>query len=418
MTAETGAGAGAIVSASADLMRRWAARLAGFCLGLVMPLAMVYANKSTPAVLGLALLFSAAALPRGHWRSEVGPALALWAHSPLGRIGALFTVWALVTIGWSVSPHASLVAFGQAIAPVLIGAGVLLLFPRVTKADAITFLLAGVVVAGALIVVDLNTDLLVRRLLGVRAENFAFNRSVVTLALLFWPLLAGLSPGGRAIIGPPLFCGMVAVVASSDSGTSVMALAAGAAAYAIALLAPRLARALAIAGVLAALAVAPIVGRLAEAVATSEMQRALSSAHTAERIAIWKAFGALVASWWRIGTGFASSGFILSDPRSASVPEALRPDLGWGHPHNIFLQIWSELGVVGVLLAAAGLAVALATSLRPGSRQLAFRTAFAVSAVAIGCVSHGAWQAWWLALVAACLAWFMVTEQRDAHMAD
>ena len=64
------------------------------------------------------------------------------------------------------------------------------------------------------------------------------------------------------------------------------------------------------------------------------------------------------------------------------------------HTHNAPIQVWLELGAVGALLASA-LVLALgwrATS--PGAAG-----AFA-AAVAIGSLSYGIWQGWWLCLLA------------------
>ena len=76
--------------------------------------------------------------------------------------------------------------------------------------------------------------------------------------------------------------------------------------------------------------------------------------------------------------------------------------MGWGHPHNNFLQVWLELGAPGVLLGALA-SIALwrtAVNLEQGAFQQMCGLAAGVCVIAL--VSHGLWQAWFWA--AACIA--------------
>ena len=79
--------------------------------------------------------------------------------------------------------------------------------------------------------------------------------------------------------------------------------------------------------------------------------------------------------------------------------------LAVGHPHNIFLQIWAELGIVGATLAGAILMmmVALIGRLPRGESVIALGLVGSCTAVAF--VEHGAWQGWWIAAVGAAVAW-------------
>ena len=105
---------------------------------------------------------------------------------------------------------------------------------------------------------------------------------------------------------------------------------------------------------------------------------------------------------------------------------AVRPLRGWGldasrmfgpgirlHPHNIPLQVWMELGVVGAVAAAAFWFVAFMRLAGP-SRSLA------AAAAAASCVVYllfglnfGVWQEWWLGLGA--LVAVMAVANAAAH---
>jgi O-antigen ligase len=81
------------------------------------------------------------------------------------------------------------------------------------------------------------------------------------------------------------------------------------------------------------------------------------------------------------------------------------------HPHNAVLQVWLELGGVGVLLGFGALAFTLGAAFR--APDLAHRVSRAVLAagaaagISVALISFGIWQEWWIAslgLLAAALA--------------
>jgi O-antigen ligase len=71
------------------------------------------------------------------------------------------------------------------------------------------------------------------------------------------------------------------------------------------------------------------------------------------------------------------------------------------HPHDDALQLWLELGLVGVLLAAGVWWSAVSRLARP-VRDLGAATVVASAGVYLlfGALNFGVWQEWWLALAA------------------
>ena len=67
------------------------------------------------------------------------------------------------------------------------------------------------------------------------------------------------------------------------------------------------------------------------------------------------------------------------------------------HPHNGFLQLWLELGVVGVAIASVLLIQLLAAIRRSTLNTIELSPSFAVvaSAVVVLSLSYGLWQSWW-----------------------
>ena len=90
---------------------------------------------------------------------------------------------------------------------------------------------------------------------------------------------------------------------------------------------------------------------------------------------------------------------------AAAVPPPHRILLGAGHPHSAAIQIWAELGVVGALLGATvlGLALRSLSAVGPAGGPM---LALLAGVAAISLVGHGAWQGWWAAAVGAAIVWF------------
>ena len=89
------------------------------------------------------------------------------------------------------------------------------------------------------------------------------------------------------------------------------------------------------------------------------------------------------------------------------------------HPHNIILQIWLELGFVGVVLAGSAVAVVLLiVEKRSGPKhQYVMSLAMSSAWAAIACLSFGAWQTWWLsAVILAALLLVALLEPRASDL--
>jgi hypothetical protein len=97
------------------------------------------------------------------------------------------------------------------------------------------------------------------------------------------------------------------------------------------------------------------------------------------------------------GYGFNGSFTMLGDPNFSASEGELRYGFMQGHPHNLFLQVFVETGLLGCVLILALLWLLLGTiaRLEHGLRSVA--GAFLIYNLTVLAVSHGAWQAWWWA---------------------
>lgn len=128
------------------------------------------------------------------------------------------------------------------------------------------------------------------------------------------------------------------------------------------------------------------------------------------RIQIWQTTARHIHAKPWLGYGFDTARYLY--PLGTSVQKTFRRDDPAKtylnpfepiplHPHNMILQIWLELGLVGAVLALAALELVIVSlsraALDPTERAAGY--ACFVTALTIGCVSFGAWQAWWLSTV-------------------
>ncbi|NMM46735.1 O-antigen ligase family protein [Rhodospirillaceae bacterium KN72] len=134
------------------------------------------------------------------------------------------------------------------------------------------------------------------------------------------------------------------------------------------------------------------------------------------RLAIWQFVAESVADALWIGHGLDSSrtipggdalvpdGFLGSAVRSLPQWEDLmereNAELLPLHPHNLALQVWLELGGVGVFLVSTFYVFLVRSICFGKNRPLIYRAglmALLVYTLIIGFLSFGAWQSWWVA---------------------
>jgi len=114
------------------------------------------------------------------------------------------------------------------------------------------------------------------------------------------------------------------------------------------------------------------------------------------RIAIWGRVSELISENVLIGYGFDASRFI--GETAGLIPDAAGRT-SFMHPHNGFLQIWLELGLVGVALFSATAILSVRQTVRraPNRQALAVAAGTITASSVTWLLSFGIWQAWWLA---------------------
>ncbi|MBI3439322.1 MAG: O-antigen ligase family protein [Proteobacteria bacterium] len=163
-------------------------------------------------------------------------------------------------------------------------------------------------------------------------------------------------------------------------------------AFALALIAPRLAIMGASGGLASWVLAAPFVTPL---LFTDQRVVDALPMSGAARVVIWRYVSGRIPEKFWFGHGLDAS-------RTAPQMLPVRADYSVAaiplHPHSASMQIWFELGAVGALLAAAALLVG-GWSLAQRSRGDRFSAAAAAATIAslgvIANLSYGIWQEWW-----------------------
>jgi O-antigen ligase len=359
----------------------------------------------------------------------------------------VFLLYALLSAIWAISPDIAVAKTLVAMAMTVGTATIVALIRREARPNLLHLgegvcigLLIGLVYLLVELLSDQSIKLAIYRAVGVRPDDVTaalftwsdgklvkisiddLSRNMSSAALLIWPALMMIVAMWRKPQST-IYCLVLAVLTwlvvwLSRHESSKLALVVGLAAFALAHLSLLWTRRLAIFVWFAAcLAVLPAV-LLAHRM---DLHQASWLQQTARhRLVIWNFTAERLLESPLVGIG-ASSTYVLGPklesanppPADVELPETLST-----HSHNIYLQTWLELGLIGaVLLTLFGLSLLRGISLLgPVLQPYAYAT-FA-SAVAMGSSSYGIWQVWYMALFAFSAVTFSIGAQLMAGTSD
>ena len=226
-------------------------------------------------------------------------------------------------------------------------------------------------------------------------EGSLINRNMVAMAALCWPAFQAFwlrREWGAAALLP---VGMIVLVTGGSSELAMVGLLIGLITLAIAMVAPNFTRmALGVGVVVTFFGTIPAMEWLYSLDLIDRGTLPFSFLH---RIEIWHYASNLVFERPLLGWGLDSS---------RSIAEKVVLERGGYefpvlpiHPHNAFLQVWLELGLVGVAFGIAiGLTVLRGIRDLPQPSQPVALAAFAGTMAMIS-VAYGIWQVWWLGVL-------------------
>jgi O-antigen ligase len=333
--------------------------------------------------------------------------LAAWAAdgTPPRADGALLVLAGLLvalgwaSVAWSVAPAESA---RRALQLTLIAAASLLLLAVPSADGAVAkklfpVMLAALAVGALTMVADRALGYPLQHLMAAKATYpvAKYNRGLDYFSLLAWPMLAcgAVARRGRELVLAALLAALLAVAGRST--TAPVALLCGAAGYGLAVFWPRhVARVATLAVTLMAVTL-PVWLRIAAA------HRAGLAGHIKasgmHRLEIWDYMTARVMERPLLGWGLAAANAVPIRPAELAhyrfvVPQGV-------YPHQQWLELWLELGVVGALLALALALLVLGRIARLPPRTRAFGFAAFAAALAVSFSNFEiTTDSWWAAL--------------------
>ncbi|HSE80041.1 MAG TPA: O-antigen ligase family protein [Alphaproteobacteria bacterium] len=364
------------------------------------PLAVV-APRALAILLPLAALTALAVSWRAGVRLRVPAATSL--------LVASFALWAAASAAWAEQPRLVWPALGQFAAMSIAG---LALFAFVGALDVErrrgieAALLVGAAVAWLLLAIEWASGLVFERSIAARFfvkevyHGFIFNRGAAMLSMLVWPAALAAARRLGPWAGVATVVSVAALLTQFESMAALLGLAGGGIVALCALRWPRVTGPALAAVLVAGALAAPWIVRIP--LGETFGARTDVSISITHRIKIWRfvsdAIGERPAVGWGLNAARELPGRLSTDGAARIAPTTEEISL---HPHNAFLQIWLELGVVGVVMTCLLLWRVTRGAWRladGGGRGAAAVTLAAIAAGSLVAVTgYGIWQAWWLA---------------------
>lgn len=397
--------------------------VAGLAIG-AFPLVAAFAHSQVILPAGLLALLGLWRVVEDGARAEPGKGIAFGGRSARPRVGImtalalLFAAWALLSLTWTpadgvawrsaltlaVMPPAGLLLCAALDRPAPDGplarwGGVALAFGLVAGALALGLESAGVGAGGGE-ASDPAPDAALRRLIG-------FNAGVTVWVLLLWPALVLLRAEGRGRLALGVALAVALGAAFSASESAKVALVAGGLCWLLARLAPGATLRGLCWGSVLVLVVHPLVMLGAARAGLFETLAPHLPVSLQHRLHIWRFSAEHILSEPLFGWGI-SAARAIGDMREA-MAVFIAPG-GWQdivlpviplHPHNMPLQIWLELGAVGVVPVAAALILAGLrwgawgrAGDRKGAEAAPFLAGLLAAGLCLSLVSYSLWQGW------------------------
>lgn len=384
----------------------WSERLFLSLLLVFIPATVLL--KAAPNLLGVGIILSVVSYLLATRSPLISRPIAL----PFYILG-LFLMWAIISSVWSLDPQTSLVSSLKITATLLSGFALYTYLERTDLDRIMKRLLTGIFIGLALVFVELKTQGFLYQFLNTKLFNPAFyNHGLSLILLLVWPLIAYLIPRSK-----PILVVLLALAASSFYASvfhaSIVAFAGGLVSWGIAYKWPRFfLRTASILSFIIIMGTPWLIHHYSFEQIITSSQKLLMKESYHHRIAILKRTSDMIAEKPLLGHGINT---FSQNYKTSTVPHAnieilnqYRPipftqeELAFfhaaTHPHDLTMQLWYEMGIIGAFLFALFLSAILwYASLREYSTiARASLCGFFAACFILTHISFSAWQSWWL----------------------
>ena len=277
------------------------------------------------------------------------------------------TLWIAITALWSPIGGAAKLAV-NVLVPALSSYAVIWRLGRFNsshQAGLITAFIGAVVFAAVFLLIEALSGGALRDIIPPKdqsPERFkdmtALGRGMTILTLLVFPAMVLVWQRMRAFwVCLVLFAISLIAAANLTIAANTGALLVGGVSFLIAMVRPRLAVRLSVFTIIALILATPLLALLpADQLMASLGERLPPSWH--QRLAIWEASGQAIQACLPLGCGadyarsLKETWQMIEIPGSPILVSAMPT-----HPHQLFMQLWMELGLPGVLIALSGVVI-------------------------------------------------------------
>ncbi|MEO0330052.1 MAG: O-antigen ligase family protein [Pseudomonadota bacterium] len=266
-----------------------------------------------------------------------------------------------------------------------------------------TSLAIAIAAASLVIISEISFGSPIRGALGASQDVFRLNRAAVSV-VLFLPLLFLVKGGKLRLVGNIAIASIVLAAAfTSNSESAQLAILLMSATTMLVCVLPTRSLVLLLAfGLVATHVMVPIMVALLYQLIDQATLEAWSAAlvghpHQFVRLEIWWAHAMQIIDAPLFGRGMQAA-HAAADVYAGANAAILR-GLNYGHPHNISIQVWYELGAVGIALTAVLMVLFFRKVLKFDGLTQKVTLVLIVGIWTVAYISHGAWQHWWWALV-------------------
>ncbi len=358
-------------------------------VSVIAPIISLFLGKSlAPLLVATIVLMSYQIYRNNKWR--------LVEINEISFIVYLIVFWSLITILWTPDPEFALDGWFR-IAFIGLTAMMVVRYASLYFHDQLhlirIFSVIGVVLSTLISLFESQVDIEFLRTY-MHSPDFSLlelNRGASTIALFVWPAAMALR---RKSLRIALIAFVFSVLLCLESLSAIVGVASGACAYLVIKSFNRLGFKIIRYLTMIIFISFPFVMANFEPNHESELQSQIP-AMAMHRLYIWDftAEKAMEKPYW--GWGFNSSRFLPDGNKEILPGQTLMPL----HPHNSIMQIWVELGLVGVLLFLMLIWFCLKRieGMNANIQMRAGCMALAISYLAIGSSAFGIWQNWWIA---------------------
>jgi O-antigen ligase len=366
-------------------------------------------NVAFPLLLVVALLLIVAVALQSEGTTKIID-VARWIFrfrldAPAFALALAIVLFALVSLLWSPAPGRGFGALaGASTAALVSGYCCLLVARHINTPNWLRWGLPTAIVGGCLIIIsEVNFGSPIRSALAASTDVFRLNRAAVCVALMV-PLLFLVRGSPKRLIANLAVSALVVVaVFASDSESAKLAAIVVIATLLVATFVSSTWLVLWCGALVLAMHVfAPFIALAMYTLIPPDAVASLSLALSGHpyhfiRLEIWWAYALQVLENPIVGHGLQASYSALAS-YSGSDETAIR-GLAFIHPHNFAIQVWYELGIVGVALSSAIIFLSLRSVFLLPSDQRKIAVAFVTGLLSVAFVGHGAWQHWWWAAI-------------------